>query len=339
MLRLSRFSSSSIRASARFYSESPIKVPIALIAELRKQTSVSLSKAREALSATNNNVADALAWLQEDLIKTGEAKAAKVASRETNQGLIATSILSQGAGLKAVGGVRAAMIELNCETDFVGRNELFAKLSVDIAHTAAFLSEAKSQEPAGFTSLSVEELSEAPLIAHDVSAGPAGTSTTTVHSAIRDAIVKVGENISLRRARAIIEDPNPANTTTALRLSSYIHNAVHSSIPSGPLAALTLMRLTSSNLPTLLRDEGFRSSLDVLERALSRQIAGSDPASIRGTSAEDDSALLNQSFFSLPGELNGLLVKDALSKWGEKHEAGIEVVDFSRWSVGGSESP
>ena len=87
--------------------------------------------------ATNNDLDEALEWVQKDLAISGAKKAEKVGGRETKEGLIAVSLLSPG----YPGGVRAAMIELNCETDFVGRNELFVKLSSDIAHSTAFLSE------------------------------------------------------------------------------------------------------------------------------------------------------------------------------------------------------
>ena len=69
--------------SPRFSSStSPAKPSVKLIAELRKLTEgVSLTKAREALAASNNSLPDALAWLDADRAATGAARAAKLADR------------------------------------------------------------------------------------------------------------------------------------------------------------------------------------------------------------------------------------------------------------------
>ncbi|KDR85705.1 hypothetical protein GALMADRAFT_132366 [Galerina marginata CBS 339.88] len=355
MLRLARRPSPLLHRSpqcqAKTYTTSPPKIPIQLIAELRKQTHVSLSKAREALANSNLSVSAALEWLQHDLVATGLAKAAKVASRETSQGLIAQSVLSHGAGLNAAGGVRAAMVELNCETDFVSQNELFARLAVDIAHTAAFISEAaqtRTQTPE-FVNLSIDELSAAPLIQHPTSGSsqqappPPGT---TVATAIRDTIVKVGENISLARARSLVED---APVTPSLgahhahRLGTYTHGARHG-LSCGPISALALLRLRSPHLSTLLRKEQFRADLAVLERAIAQQLVGMDTLSVRPVEGLErpDQALYSQEFFVFPiPEYNTLSVEQALKKWSvkqglvesEEQDGGVDVLDFSRWAV------
>ena len=84
----------SIRAtglsSIRLYSTAapPPKPSVKLIAELRKLTEVSISKAREALTATNNDVDAAFKWLQDDLVASGAKKAEKLADRTTKQGLV-----------------------------------------------------------------------------------------------------------------------------------------------------------------------------------------------------------------------------------------------------------
>jgi elongation factor Ts len=319
------------------------KIPLALVAELRKQTTVSISKAREALTQSNGSIPGALEWLQHDLIATGTAKAAKVSSRATNEGLVGVSILSHGAGLNTVGGVRAAMIELNCETDFVGRNELFAKLAMDVAHTAAFISEATDKGQARFAALSLEQLRDAPLLSHnDPSAAPTGTVST----AIRDTIVKVGENISLRRASAIVEDaPIAPKADSAHRLGSYVHGALHG-LSCGRVASLALLNLRSPHLSKFLRDEAARTQLSLLERSVARQIVGFDTVSIKNSpeNASEEQVLYTQPFITLAGEFNGLPVEEALKKWsastglvGEGEEGGVEVLDFLKWSVGEAE--
>ncbi|KAJ2927497.1 hypothetical protein H1R20_g9598, partial [Candolleomyces eurysporus] len=76
------------------YSTAAEKPSLKLVAELRKRTEVSIVKAREALSASGNDVDAALDWLQKDLVASGAKKAAKVGGRATNEGLISTSVLS-----------------------------------------------------------------------------------------------------------------------------------------------------------------------------------------------------------------------------------------------------
>ena len=252
--------------------------------------------------------------------------------------------------MRTAGGIRAAMIELNCETDFVGRNDLFARLALDIAHTAAFISEAKNNpngnQQVEFNPLSVDELKDAPLISHS---DPGVKYNGTVHTAIRDTIVKVGENISLRRATSIVEDaPLQPPTTTALRLGSYIHGSLHSPF-CGQIGAFTLLSLCSPHLPRLVTSKQFRENLSTLERSLARQvIAFPTLKSVRPTpeNHEQEEALYKQQFITFPGELSSSLVEDALTKWSiseglispEEDKVsglGIDVLRFAQWNVGG----
>ena len=334
---------------ARCYSSiPPTKPSISLIAELRKQTQVSLSKAREALEHSNNSIPDALLWLEKDMVSSGQSKLDKVGSRSTTQGVISMSVLSEGGGLRTAGGVRAAMIELNCETDFVGRNDLFARLALDIAHTAAFISEARNNingDPqVDFNLLSVDQLKDAPLISHS---DPGAKYNGTVHTAIRDTIVKVGENISLRRATSIVEDQSlQSPITSALRLGSYVHGSLHST-SCGQIGALALISLRSPRLPRLMTLKQFRENLCTLERSLARQIiAFPTLKSIRPASENhEEEALYKQQFITFPGDLSSTLVEEALAKWSisegltnpgqdEGSESGIDVLHFVRWGVG-----
>jgi len=329
-----------ILPALRAYS-TEVKVPIALVAQLRKTTTVSLQKAREALSATNNDLPAALEWLKKDLEASGEAKLLKVGGRDTSQGVVSVSVLSKGASVETVGGVRAAIVELNCETDFVGRNEIFRKLAQDIAHTAAFISEAN--QAVSFAALQLEHLKDAPLLsATDPSAAPQGT----VGSTIRDTIVKVGENITLRRASAIVEAVN-ANQTSPLRVASYLHGSQPEAPFCGSVGTLALLKLRSTSpIARLLAKKEFYGDLGVLERSLARQIVGFDTLSIKPSPSHEaaEQALYKQSFITFAGELNGLPVEEVLAKWSVSHELasteadaasnGVSVEDFIKWRVG-----
>jgi elongation factor Ts len=87
------------------------------LAALRKKTGYTFANCKKALEMHNNDLAKAENWLREQAQAQGWAKATKLEGRNTSQGLI--GVLIQ----KNIG----AMIEVNCETDFVARNEHFRK--------------------------------------------------------------------------------------------------------------------------------------------------------------------------------------------------------------------
>lgn len=328
----------STRIASRCYStqQQPGKASVKLVAELRKLTEVSILKAREALAATNNDVNAALGWLEKDLATSGAKKAEKLQGRSTSQGLISISKFSSGTGVNAVAGysgVRAAMIELNCETDFVGRNELFGKLAADIAHTAAYLADISNSKGA-FHQHSLELLHDAPLLSE---ANPGATPRGTISTAIRDAIAKLGENISLRRAISVVENP-PLKPHLGLRLSSYVHGSINNP-DQGRIGGLVLLALKSKTLSDRLASETFRDDLGRLERALARQIVGFETLSING---DGESALYNQPFMMMGGDNPDTPVKDALVSWSQQRglrsqsveDEGVVVLDFMKWTLG-----
>ena len=101
-------------------------VEIKQVTELRSRTGVGMMDAKKALEEANGDVEKAI----EILRKKGSAKAAKKSDREAAEGLVQAYIHSNG----RIG----SMIVLNCETDFVARNEKFQQLAKDIAmHVAA----------------------------------------------------------------------------------------------------------------------------------------------------------------------------------------------------------
>lgn len=321
--------------SLRHYSTGSEKPSLKLVAELRKLTEVSIVKAREALSASNNDVPAALEWLKADMVTSGAKKAAKVQDRHAGEGLVSVAILSAGNGPKTGNGVRAAMIELNCETDFVGRNELFGRLAADIAHTAAFMT-----EPSDFQSYSVDMLNDTPLLSAD---NPNPDPTSTVSSAIRDLISKVGEKVALRRAVTVCHEPTQS-PEVGHRLISYLHGSVHNP-NQGRIGALGLLRLSSSRTREKFASKEFCDDLERLERSLARQIVGFETRSVRSLDPRDETALYHQPFM-IPGELSGQPVGKVLAAWAETHELkqidgkeGLAVMRFAKWTVGEALEP
>lgn len=90
-----------------------------MVKDLRQRSGAGIMECKEALNETGGDTEAALDFLR----KKGGAKAAKKADRSAKEGAI------NG----AVSGRAAALVELKCETDFVGRNELFQKLVADMA--------------------------------------------------------------------------------------------------------------------------------------------------------------------------------------------------------------
>jgi elongation factor Ts len=91
-----------------------------MVNDLRKQTGAGLLDCKKALTDANGNVDEAITILR----KKGAASAAKKADRDTREGLIESYI--------HVGGKVGVLIEVNCETDFVARNDEFRQFVKDL---------------------------------------------------------------------------------------------------------------------------------------------------------------------------------------------------------------
>ena len=95
------------------------------VAKLREMTGVGMMECKRALVAAQGNMDAAV----DNLRKSGAASAAKKATREAREGVIAQFI--------APGGKSGVLVEVNCETDFVARNEAFRAFADDIAKRIA----------------------------------------------------------------------------------------------------------------------------------------------------------------------------------------------------------
>jgi elongation factor Ts len=152
-----------------------------MVKELREKTGVGMMDCKTALNETKGDMEAAIDWLR----TKGLAKAAKKAGRVAVEGLIAI----------AGSGDRAAMIELNSETDFVARNEQFQTLAKNVAEAALK------------TDGQVESVLKAPI-----------AGGTTVEAAITAAVATIGENMTLRRAALLSVDDGV--------VASYVHAAI-----------------------------------------------------------------------------------------------------------------
>lgn len=157
------------------------EITLDLIKELRERSGGGVMDCKRALEATGGNIDKAVAYLQEQ----GIASAAKKANRETSQGLIDSYIHAGRIG---------ALVEINCETDFVARTPEFQALAHELAmHVAAANPQYLNAEeiPEG-TEGKPEELAllDQPYIRD---------AGKTVRQLIQETIGKTGENIQVRR--------------------------------------------------------------------------------------------------------------------------------------------
>lgn len=98
-----------------------ITINAQMVKELRAKTGAGIIDAKKALQATDGDMEKAA----EELRKSGALKAAKKADRDVKEGFIGSYVHATGK--------LAAMVGLQCETDFVARNEEFQSLAYDLA--------------------------------------------------------------------------------------------------------------------------------------------------------------------------------------------------------------
>lgn len=183
----------------------------ALIKELRERTSAGFMDCKRALEEADGDLERAIVLLRE----RGQAAAAKKAGRDAREGLVSSYIHA--------GGRLGVLIEVNCETDFVARNEDFQRLVRDLAMQVAGLApEYPTIEsiPAEVTERKKAELaadesvrSKPEAIREKIVEGqlrkwhqqvvlyeqPFRDSDQTVGQLITEAIATIGENIRVRR--------------------------------------------------------------------------------------------------------------------------------------------
>jgi elongation factor Ts len=164
-----------------------------MIKSLREKTGAGIMDAKRALEEHGGNIEKAMDHLRQQ----GLAKAGKKASRVANEGSITTYIHGQG----RIG----AMVEVNCETDFVARTEDFKKVAYDIAMQVAAMSPryvntediadgdyAELEREFGDRESAIKAvvLSEQAFIKDPKS---------NIGDLVKEAISKLGENIVVRR--------------------------------------------------------------------------------------------------------------------------------------------
>jgi elongation factor Ts len=269
-------------------------ITAAMVKELREATAAGMMDAKKALVECDGDMEAAVDWLR----TKGLAKAAKKAGRTAAEGLVAV----------AVSGGKGVAVEVNSETDFVGKNAEFQSMVGAIANTA-------------LTVNTVEELAVADM------------GGKTVTEVVTEKVATIGENMGLRRMAVLEGD----------LVVSYVHNAVTDGMGKiGVLVALkggdeafgkqVAMHIAAVN-PAALSEADLDAAVVEKEKQVQMDIAresGKPEAVIekmivgRMKKFIAESTLFGQAFV-----INPDLTVEAAAK-----EAGAEITGFVRLEVG-----
>lgn len=146
---------------------------------LRQKTGLAYNLCREALDKHDNDVDKAASWLEIQAMSLGLQKATKVRGRSAREGLIGIAIRNDN---KLI-----SLLELNCETDFVAKNQIFKDFASELTEKFAISS-----------SDCIEE--SIPNQKHIIELKPTQKVLEDISSQIPPLISKLGENIIVKRA-------------------------------------------------------------------------------------------------------------------------------------------
>jgi elongation factor Ts len=279
-----------------------------MVKELREMTGAGMMDCKSALGETAGDLQEAVDLLR----KKGLAKAAKKAGRTAAEGLVAV----------ALKGTKGVVVEVNSETDFVARNDLFQGLVKMIADVALDVG------------ADIDKIKNAKA------------GSITIADAISDSVAKIGENLTLRRAAGLGVGKGV--------VASYVHNAVTDGLGKiGVIVALesagkadelarfgrqVAMHVAAANPQAVdssgLDPELIRREKDVLSEKAKAQ---GKPANVVDKIVESglktfykEVCLVDQAFIHEPDKSVAQAVKEAEGKAG----APIKITGYVRYSVG-----
>jgi elongation factor Ts len=190
------------------------EITATMVKDLRDKTGAGMMDCKKALAEAGGDMEAAVDWLR----KKGLSAAAKKAGRVAAEGLVAV----------ASAGTKAAVIEVNAETDFVARNENFQAFAVKAAKIALD------------TGADIEALKTKPY-----------EGTTSVQETLTNLVATIGENMALRRAKQI--------SVTQGIVASYVHNALSPNV--GKIGVLVALESTGD--ATKLQELGKQIAMHV----------------------------------------------------------------------------
>ena len=210
-------------------------ITAAMVKELRETTGAGMLDCKKALVEANGNMEQAVDWLR----KKGLASAAKKSSRVAAEGLVAV----------AVEGTKGAVVEVNSETDFVAKNEIFQEYVEDAAKVALHCN--------------------GDVEAMKAFVCPKCADSKTFGERLTDMIAKIGENMNLRRAKVISVNNGV--------VCSYVHNAVRNGL--GKIGVLVALESTADKAK--LEELGKHIAMHIAATApIALNIAGVAPEAV-----------------------------------------------------------
>jgi elongation factor Ts len=225
-----------------------MEITAAMVKQLRDATGVGMMDCKKALAETNGDMEAAIDWLR----TRGLAKAAKKADRVAAEGLVGV----------AVNGTSGAAVEVNSETDFVARNEQFQSIVRNAAEVA----------------LTVDGDVEALAAAAYPGTG------RTVSEELTEAIAKIGENMTLRRA-AVLEVSEGV-------VGTYVHSAISEGL--GRIGVLVG-----------LESSGDKDKLEALGRQIAMHVAAVKPMSLSSEDLDAEAVERERTVFSEQAKASG----------------------------------
>jgi len=286
------------------------EISAARVKELREKTGAGMMDCKKALGETAGDLEAAVDWLR----KKGLASAAKKAGRVAAEGLVAV----------AVSGAMGAVVEVNAETDFVGRNEKFQAFAAEVAALA----------------LGVAGDDIAALAATKMASGE------TVETVLTQLVATIGENMSLRRMKrlsvsegSVVAYMHGALTPQLGRIGVLI--ALESGAEASALAGLgkqLAMHVAAANPQSLTIDAVDPAALERERAVLADQARASGKAEeIIGKMVEgrlrkyyEETVLLEQ-VFVVDGESR---VKDVVAKTAKEAGKPVALTGFVRFALG-----
>lgn len=248
-----------------------------MVAELRARTDAPMMECKKALTEANGDFSKA-----EDILRTKlGSKASKAASR----------IAAEGVVIAHIDGNIGALIEINCETDFVSKNEDFLNFARACAQLVA------THNPTDITALSALALN--------------GSTVDTIRT---ELIGKIGENLSIRRFQRF---------TTTGKLVSYLHGTRIGSMvefSGNDIAAKDVAMHIAAMKPAALSSDQVCADLIAKERSIAEQKAAESgkPADIAAKMVEGniqkflkEVSLLDQPFVKNDKQTVGQMLKEA----------------------------
>jgi elongation factor Ts len=289
------------------------EITAALVKDLRERSGVGMMDCKKALTENDGDIEAAMDWLK----AKGLSKAAKKADRIAAEGLVAIQAVDTGAGMTGVA------VELNAETDFVGRNPAFQDMVKAVAAVAVT------------SDADVEALKGATL-----------ADGQTVDATITNLIATIGENMSLRRIARVTANPGA--------VAAYVHNAVTPEL--GRIGVLVGLQSTAdkaklvelgrkiamhvaATAPLSLHTEELDAAIVAREKAIFEEQAAASgkPANVVEKMVEgrirkffEEVVLTKQAFVMDPDRTVEKLVEDA----GKELGAPITITGFVRLALG-----